>query len=62
MDLFLAGRTARVESVQQDVDGKTHVAVVVEDDPAGDLHQWYGRFFYFYPDELEMAGEARKES
>jgi hypothetical protein len=61
MDMFLAGRAARVESVQQDVDGRTHVAVVVEDDPASDLHEWYGRFFYFDPDELELSGEAQQE-
>jgi hypothetical protein len=53
MDLFLSGRVARVEAVHQDVEDRTYVAVVIEDDPAADLHGWYGRFFYFYPDELE---------
>ena len=23
------------------------------DDPAADLHEWYGRFLYFAPDELQ---------
>ena len=54
MDLFLAGRTAVVESVHQDVDGKTYVAVSVENDPAAALGIRTGRFFYFYPDELEL--------
>jgi hypothetical protein len=27
--------------------------VVLDDDPAADLHQWHGRFLYFHPDELE---------
>ncbi len=52
-DLFFAGQTARVAAVHRDVDGQTHVAVVLVDDPAADLHEWYGRYLYFAPDELE---------
>jgi hypothetical protein len=52
-DLFFSGRTARVTSVHEDVEGNQHVGVVVEDDPAADLHDWYGRYLYFAPDEVE---------
>lgn len=52
-DMFIAGKTARVTSVHEDVDGQQHVAVVIEDDPAADLHDWYGRYLYFAPDEIE---------
>ena len=52
-DLFFSGKTARVTSVHEDVDGNQHVGVVVEDDPAADLHDWYGRYLYFAPDEVE---------
>lgn len=52
-DLFFAGKTARVTSVHEDVDGGQHVGVVVDDDPAADLHDWYGRYLYFAPDEVE---------
>ncbi|MDT5145477.1 MAG: hypothetical protein QOC58_122 [Mycobacterium sp.] len=52
-DIFVAGRTARVTSVHEDVEGNKHVAVVVDDDPAADLHDWYGRYRYFSPDEVE---------
>ena len=52
-DMFLAGQVAVVTAVLSDVDGETHVAVVLEDDPAADLHDWYGRYWYFAPDELE---------
>ena len=52
-DLFFTGQTARVAAVHRDVDGATHVAVVLVDDPAADLHEWYGRYLYFAPDELE---------
>ncbi|OBI48323.1 hypothetical protein A5707_18165 [Mycobacterium kyorinense] len=52
-DLFFSGKTARVTSVHEDVDGHQHVGVVVEEDPAADLHDWYGRYLYFAPDEVE---------
>jgi hypothetical protein len=52
-DLFLAGRTAIVAAVYHDVDGATHVAVTLDDDPARDLHEWYGRYYYFGPEEIE---------
>jgi hypothetical protein len=57
MDLFLAGRTARVAAIHRDVDDRTYVAVTVEDDPGADLHESYGRFFYFDPEELELIYE-----
>ncbi|MBI2699250.1 hypothetical protein [Mycobacterium gordonae] len=56
-DIFVAGKTARVTSVHEDVEGNAHVAVVVEDDPAADLHDWYGRYLYFSPDEIEPLTE-----
>ncbi|MCM4080971.1 hypothetical protein [Paractinoplanes hotanensis] len=52
-DLFFDGQVARVTAVVSDVDGHTHVALVLVDDPAADLHDWYGRYLYFAPDELE---------
>jgi hypothetical protein len=59
-DLFFADQVARVTAVLTDVDGATHVALVLVDDPAADLHDWYGRYFYFAPDELEpLTATAR---
>ena len=55
IDLFIAGRTARVEGVYRDLEGLVLVAVVLDDDPAGELHAEFGRFFYYGPDELEPA-------
>ncbi|MFI7404139.1 hypothetical protein ACIBW9_27290 [Streptomyces sp. NPDC049541] len=52
-DMFLAGRTAEVAAVFHDVDDSVHLAVTLDDDPAAELHTWYGRFHYFRPDELE---------
>ncbi|MFE2140008.1 hypothetical protein ACFW9X_43745, partial [Streptomyces sp. NPDC059466] len=51
-DLFLAGRTARVEAVLHDVDGVVHLAVTVEDDPGADIRREQGRYLYFQPDEV----------
>jgi hypothetical protein len=52
-DRFLEGRTALVEAVLLDVDGAHHLAVTLEDDPAAELNQWYGRYRYFAPDEVQ---------
>jgi hypothetical protein len=52
-DMFLAGRTARVAAVFHDVEGGVQLAVTLDDDPAAELHAWYGRFFYFRPDEIQ---------
>ena len=57
-DLFFADRIARVTSVHEDVDGDQHVGVVLEDDPAADLHDWYGRYLYFAPDEVEPVQQS----
>ncbi|MEU6091480.1 hypothetical protein ABZ865_32830 [Streptomyces sp. NPDC047085] len=61
-DMFLAGRTARVAAVFHDVDGCVHLAVTVDDDPAAELHGWYGRFHYFRADELEPLGHLPDDS
>jgi hypothetical protein len=52
-DMFLTGRTAIVEAVLFDVDGGTHVAVTLPDDPMAELQRGAGRFLYFSPAELE---------
>jgi hypothetical protein len=62
MDFFLKGRTARVAGIFRDVDQAAYVAVTLEDDPAADLRGWVGRFYYFYPDEIEpLALETEAE-
>jgi hypothetical protein len=49
MDIFLNGKNALVEAVEQDAEGNVHFALVVEDDPGKDfgmLRQSGHRFFY----------------
>jgi len=52
-DAFLAGMRATVHAVVHDVDGRVHVAVSVDGDPAAELQIAHGRYRYFSPDELE---------
>jgi len=52
-DIFFAGKTARVTSVHEDVDGDQYVGVIVEDDPDVEMPDSYGRYLYFAPDEVE---------
>jgi hypothetical protein len=64
-DMFLAGQEATVSAVHVDLDGETHVAVTLvddalHDDGAAELHDWYGRYLYFAPDELEPLAEAEE--
>lgn len=54
-DLALAGKTAAVESIEQDYEGHLHVCVVVEDDPGRDIGMMRqpGHRFFFAPSEVE---------
>jgi hydrogenase maturation protease len=56
-DLALEGKTAAVESIEQDYEGKLHICVVVDDDPGRDigLMRQPGHRFFFAPGEVEPA-------
>lgn len=58
-DLFLVGKIGVVAAVHSDFDDQTHVAVTLEDDPGSDLHKWYGRYYYFAPDELKPISSLK---
>jgi hydrogenase maturation protease len=57
-DLVLAGRVAVVDTVEQDLEGRIHVAVTIEDDPGRDLGEMRqpGHRFFFDPEEVEPLG------
>ncbi len=57
-DLALSGKTAIIESIEQDYEGKPHLAVVLDDDPGRDLGflRQPGHRFFFSPEEVEPAG------
>jgi hydrogenase maturation protease len=54
-DIALAGRTALVEGIEQDMEGNLLLAVVVDDDPGRDLgeRRQPGHRFFFSPAEVE---------
>jgi hydrogenase maturation protease len=60
MDIALAGKTAVIEGVEQDYEGKVHVCVVVDDDPGRDIGMMRqpGHRFFFDAEEVEPLGEG----
>jgi hydrogenase maturation protease len=50
-DLALAGKTAVVDSVETDMEGRVFVGVLVDDDPGRDLGE-RGHRFFFSPEEI----------
>jgi hypothetical protein len=52
-DLIYAGHVATVAAIKHDVDGSTFLAVTIDDDPAAELHGWYGRYHYYRTDEVD---------
>lgn len=54
-DLALAGKTATIEAIEQDYDGRVLIAVVIDDDPGRDLGllRQPGHRFFFSPEEIE---------
>jgi hypothetical protein len=60
LDMALAGRIAMIESIELDAEDKTHLALVLEDDPGRDfgLARLPGHRFFYGADEVEpLEGE-----
>lgn len=57
-DLALVGKTAVIESIEQDYEGQVHICVVADDDPGRDigLMRQPGHRFFFSPEEIEPLG------
>src|SRR5207248_1064837 len=62
-DAVLAGRTAMIEEIDQDLEGRVTLAVVVEDDPGRDLGfaRQPGHRFFFSPEEVEPLAVKEAE-
>jgi hypothetical protein len=62
-DLALSGKVAVVEAIEQDYEGKAHLAVVLDDDPGRDLGMLRqpGHRFFFAPEEVEPLPSASEE-
>jgi hypothetical protein len=62
-DMLLEGKTARVESIEQDFENRTYLVVTVDDDPGRE--QWDervlpGHRFFFFPQEVELLEEKEE--
>jgi hydrogenase maturation protease len=59
-DLALAGRTAVIEGIDQDLEGNIKLAVAIDDDPGRDLglRKQPGHRFFFSPEEVEPLTDA----
>jgi hypothetical protein len=59
-DPTLSGKIAMIESIEQDAENKTHLALVLEDEPSGNagLRRQSGLRFFYGTDEVEpLEGE-----
>ena len=62
LDMMLRGRTATIESIEQDYEDVVYLAVIVDDDPGADLGllRQPGHRFFFTLDDVDPAdGTAR---
>jgi hydrogenase maturation protease len=59
-DSALDGMAAVIEGVEQDMEGRVQLAVVIDDDPGRDLgmRRQPGHRFFFAPEEVEPIGPA----
>jgi hypothetical protein len=58
-DLALAGKTATIESIEQDYESKIHLAVVIDDDPGREfgLMRQPGHRFFFALEEVQPLSQ-----
>lgn len=64
MDIMLEGKTARVETIQQDFENRISLVVTLDDDPGRE--QWDERMlpghrFFFFPEEVEPLEDTALE-
>ena len=52
---MLDGRTATIERIFTDYDGRAHLGLTIDDDPGQELMRDTGRYLYFFAPELEVV-------
>ena len=62
LDIALAGQVALIESIEQDYEGKSHVCVVLDDDPGRDLGMLRQPGHRFFFDAAEVVPLPREET
>ncbi|HET7051350.1 MAG TPA: hypothetical protein VFI54_23995 [Solirubrobacteraceae bacterium] len=51
---MLDGRSATIERIFTDYDGRTHLGVTIDDDPGQELMRETGRYLFFFAEEVEV--------
>jgi len=62
-DMLLAGKTARVEAIQQDFENRLYLVVTLDDDPGREQEDERilpGHRFFFFPEEVEALDEQEE--
>ena len=54
-DRMLDGRTATLERIYLDYDGRTYLGVTVDSDPMQEVMSETGRYLFFFSNEVEVA-------
>ena len=54
-DRMMDGRTATIQRIYLDFDGKTYLGVTIDDDPMAEVLRESGRYLFFFADEVESA-------
>lgn len=57
LDLALTGRTAEIDAVEEDLEGRVHVVVTLDGDDGRDFRTGLGHRFFFTPEEVEPLGD-----
>ena len=52
---MLDGRTATIERIFIDYDGRAHLGVTIDDDPGQELMRDTGRYLFFFAPEVEVV-------
>ena len=58
---MLEGRTATIERILIDYDGKMHLGVTIDGDPGQELMRESGRYLFFFAPEVEVLSGAGEE-
>ena len=61
IDMMLAGKIGLIEAIEQDAEGRIHLAIVLEEDPGRDLGMMRqpGHRFFYTLDEVEPLKDAQ---
>ncbi|MDX6401930.1 MAG: hypothetical protein QOF27_2536 [Gaiellaceae bacterium] len=60
-DRMLDGRTATLERIYLDYDGRTYLGVTVDSDPMQEVMRESGRYLFFFAGEVEVAAETANQ-